>query len=56
MSASKYIKNQGLPSLIYVAGRAGVTRQLLHRWYIDKPKLFEIIVRGCVKEMKEEER
>jgi len=48
MSASRYIKTQGLPSLVYVAGKANITRQLLHRWYHNNFDLFEIIVLGCV--------
>jgi len=46
-SASKYIKGQGLPSLIHVADAAQIDRQLLHTWYRTKPALFEIIVAGC---------
>ena len=47
-SASKYIKEQGLPSLVYVANAAQIDRQLLHTWYRTKPALFEIVVAGCV--------
>lgn len=48
MSASKYIKEQGLPNVKYVAGKAGINRQLLHDWYHNKFKLFEVVVAGVV--------
>lgn len=50
MSASKYIKAQGLPSLKYVADTANIDRQKLTRWYGANFALFSIVVFG-VKEI-----
>jgi len=46
MSASQYIKSQGLPSVLYVAGMSGINRQLLHNWYHSKNELFRVVVHG----------
>jgi len=46
MSASKYIKEHGLPNVKYVAEQAGINRQLLHDWYNERFALFEVVVAG----------
>lgn len=51
-SASEYIKAHGLRSVIYVAGRASISRALLHKWFHTRPKVFRLLVTGCVAEDK----
>ncbi len=46
MTASKYIKSQGLPSLQYVADKVGKHRDTLHNWHRDNFALFEVVVSG----------
>lgn len=55
MSASKYIKAQGLPSVVYVALCAEISRELLHEWYHSRPVVFRLLVRGCLAELKDRE-
>lgn len=46
MSASKYIKKQGLPSLAYVARKCNRTEWTLHNWYKLGDPMFEVVVAG----------
>lgn len=46
MSASKYIKKQGLPSLVYVARKCNRTEWSLHNWYKLSDPMFEVVVAG----------
>jgi len=48
MSASEYVKGQGLKNLQMVSHMTGVRRETLNNWYKDKFRLFEIVVEGCV--------
>lgn len=43
----------GLPSLQVVADLTGVSRQTLQNWHKNKPRLFAVVLAGCVAEMKE---
>lgn len=47
MSASRYCKAQGLPSLQHVSRETDTTRDTLRRWYRDKPRRFRAIVAGA---------
>lgn len=47
-SASEYCKSLGLKSVAEVARAAEVDRVTLHRWFKSKPKLFTLLVDGCV--------
>jgi hypothetical protein len=49
MSASEETKKHGF-KLKEVANKAGVNRQLLDTWYSKRPKLFRLVVLGCVKD------
>lgn len=49
MSASKYIKGWGFPSLKFVANKANIDRVKLHRWYHSNYTLFEVVVAGVYK-------
>lgn len=46
MTASKYIKSQGLPTLAYVADKVGKPPQTINNWYHDNFALFEAVVAG----------
>lgn len=48
MTASQYIKSQGLPSLAYVAKAVGRHPDTIHNWYQDNYALFEIVIAGIV--------
>ena len=48
MTASKYIKARGLPSLAYVSGMVNKPPETLNNWYRDNFALFEVVVLGCV--------
>ena len=54
MSASKEIKQIGLPSLKYVSDKVNIRRQLLHDWYNNKYPLFNAVIQG-VKSIKDKE-
>lgn len=49
MTPSQYIKEQGLPSLKYVAGKIGKPPQTLQNWYNNNYPLFEVVVAGVYK-------
>ena len=53
MTASKYIKARGLPSLAYVSGMVNKPPETLNNWYRDNFALFEVVVAG-VEVMQEE--
>jgi len=48
MSASIEAKSNGLKSLEQVSKLSGVSVQTLNNWYHNKPKLFHIVLMGCV--------
>ena len=47
---SKYIKAHGLRSVVYVANCAGISRELLHKWFHTRPLVFRLLVIGCATE------
>lgn len=56
MTPSQYIKEQGLPSLKYVAGKIGKPPQTLQNWYNNNFALFEVVVAGmCYQAIKQAE-
>lgn len=48
MTASEYIKAQGLPNLQYVADKVGKHRDTINNWYHAEYALFEVVVAGVV--------
>lgn len=58
MTASKQAKELGLKSLNQVSELTEQSLQTLINWHKNKPKLFDIILNGCIpnntKELKEE--
>lgn len=46
MTASKYIKDQGLKDLQYVADKVGKHRDTINNWYHNNFPLFEAVVAG----------
>lgn len=46
MTASRYIKSQGLPSVAYVADKVGKHRDTINNWYHNNYALFEVVVAG----------
>jgi hypothetical protein len=48
MTASEHAKQAGLKSLVEVSELTGVSHQTLNNWHNDKPKLFAIVIAGCV--------
>lgn len=51
MTASKQAKAAGLKSLAQVSELTGVRAQTLINWHHNKPKLYAIVLAGCVAEM-----
>jgi len=48
MSASIEAKLNSLKSLEQVSKLSGVSVQTLNNWYHNKPKLFHVVLMGCV--------
>jgi hypothetical protein len=48
MTPSQQAKDAGLKSLTQVMDKTGVSLQTLTNWHRDKPKLFAVVVAGCV--------
>jgi lambda repressor-like predicted transcriptional regulator len=48
MTPSQKAKSAGLSSLAEVSKMTGVSTQTLNNWFNEKPKLFEIVIAGCV--------
>lgn len=48
MTPSKQAKSAGLKSLTQVSELTGVGLSTLNNWHKDKPKLFKIVLYGCV--------
>jgi hypothetical protein len=48
MTPSQQCKQAGLNSLAEVSSLTGVSVQTLINWHRDKPKLFEVVINGCV--------
>lgn len=51
MTPSQQAKTAGLKSLSQVSELSGVSVQTLINWHRDKPRLFDIVLLGCVREM-----
>ena len=47
MTASQQAKAAGLKGLSEVSEITGVSLQTLDNWSKNKPKLFEIVIKGC---------
>jgi len=56
MSASWEAKLAGLKSIKQVSDITGVKRGTLRNWSRDKPKLFKVVLLGCVETIKQGER
>jgi AcrR family transcriptional regulator len=52
MTASEHAKRIGIKSLKQVSDESGVSTQTLNNWFNDKPKLFEIVLIGCLTKIK----
>ncbi len=50
MTPSKTAKAYGLKSLTEVSGLTGVSLETLTNWHRNKPKLFHIVLAGCLSE------
>lgn len=48
LSAAQKAKALGLPSLDYVVNKANKSRATLHRWHLENPALFDIVLKGCL--------
>jgi hypothetical protein len=48
LSPSEQCKEAGLKSLAEVSSITGVSVQTLINWHKDKPKLFDVVIVGCV--------
>lgn len=49
MTASEAVKEKGLKNLAKVSSLTGVSSQTLNNWFNNKPELFEVVIRGCVR-------
>lgn len=47
-TAAKDAKAAGLKSLAEVSEMTGIGRETLRIWHRDRPKLFDVILAGCV--------
>jgi hypothetical protein len=52
MSASKQVREAGLKSIAQVAELTGEDVTKLARWARDRPRLFKIIIGGCLQVVK----
>jgi hypothetical protein len=48
MTASQQAKSTGLKNLLQVTELTGVRAQTLINWHKNKPKLFNIVLLGCL--------
>ena len=55
MTASKQAKELGLKSLTQVSELTGQSLQTLTNWFNDKPKLFNVVLLGCIEELRSEQ-
>ncbi len=55
MTASKYIKDMGLPNLVYVADMVNKHPDTIHNWYRNNYALFEAVVAWSKAKKKEQE-
>ena len=55
MSPSRQAKKMGLKSLTQVSEMTGQSIQTLSNWCKDKPKLFQIVLIGCIEAQAEEQ-
>lgn len=44
---SQEVRARGIPSVAAVTALTGTSRQSLDNWYKNKPRLFDIVMRGC---------
>ena len=52
MTPSQQAKSAGLKSLAEVTRMTGQSKETLRNWSINKPKLFHIVITGCVAEQR----
>jgi len=50
MTASEQAKEAGLKSLAEVTRLTGVSKETLSNWQRNKPKLFDVVLKGCLAE------
>lgn len=55
MTAANQAKDLGLQGLKQVQDMTGVSKQTLINWHNNKPKLFDIVLKGCVAEVQKEQ-
>lgn len=55
MTASRFIKAQGLTSAVYVAAQVGVTPWTVNYWYNNNFRHLELVVKGLLYEREENE-
>jgi len=48
MSASTEAKSAGLRSLAQVSKLTGISAETLNNWYLNRPKLFTVVIAGCL--------
>ena len=54
MTPSEQAKHAGLKSLTQAMEISGVSLQTLTNWHRDKPKLFYVVIIGCVEKIKKD--
>lgn len=52
LSAAEKAKAMGLPNLDYVVQQTNKSRGTLHHWHLYNPKLFDIVLKGCLADYK----
>ncbi len=52
MTPSKQAKELGLKSLTQVSELTGQSLQTLTNWFNDKTKLFNVVLLGCIEELR----
>ena len=55
MTPSQQAKSMGIKSLVQVTELTGVSKETLSNWSRDKPKLFKVVLLGCVETIKQGE-
>lgn len=53
MGISEEIKGYGLPGSKYVYEEAEVSRDVFYGWVIRHPRVIELLIKGCLREMEE---
>lgn len=54
MKPSEIAKNHGLKGLKEIEELTGISRQTLIKWHKDRPRLFDVIVKGSINVKKED--